>query len=96
VDRRGNRDNAPVRQTQHSEYRNDLTFLYQTHVLNSRGKGKALPVHANKAYEGVEVYLHSSLTPALDGGVQESVWYNVTDGYAWRNMRLNCAAVLSV
>lgn len=33
-----------------------------------KGKGKIVPIHTKKAYEGVEVQPHSLLTSAVDGG----------------------------
>jgi hypothetical protein len=33
-----------------------------------KGKGTAVPVHAMKAYRGVDVQLHSFLMSELDGG----------------------------
>jgi len=40
--------------------------IFEHSVAHSYGKGKAVPVHTTKANGGVQVYLHSLLTSAID------------------------------
>ena len=53
-------------------YRKDEAIMYLSpasyYFLFLQGNSKIAPVHASKAYMGVEVYLHPFIALALDGG----------------------------